>query len=358
MQSLLAAAALLTLSAVLAKALPGSGTLTLTPATTTENRLSVKITATASGMTASDTQYTNISGVLDIILNADPQNGATTVFTILGGNVAMTDMAFNLKAGFISVAKINTSGMKGTAFTAVPPGVVTPTGTGGTFNASQHRVRINEGAITGTVTIPFQPSTPINANFADSPVEGPGQGTGVLTVVLGTASATNRNCAVTMTLPVDFTDSQDLDGTPVSITVKGTIKATGTIPVPLSEWVEWTIANNLTGTPFGAVIAVGGAPLGLAWAMGFGPNATAVAVKPVMRAGAPPSALVRLGAAASRGTLLLEQSDALTGSWQPVPPAAVSGGQNPLPVGTAGEITIQLSAPAGRRFVRVAAVQP
>ena len=162
-----------------------------------------------------------------------------------------------------------------------------------------------------------------------------------------------------MTLPVDFTDTQDLDGVAVTVRVKGTIRATGTVPLQLgSGWVDWTLANNIFGAPFDQPLAPGGAPLGLAWAMGYDPAATAVALTPVMQAGVPPSARVRLGPAAARGPVLLEQSTALTGTWQPVPPAAVSGGQNPLPAGAAGTVSVELSAPAGRRFIRVAALQP
>ncbi len=343
-------------------AFSGSGTLTLTAPTTTENKLSITISATAGGFAASDTKTTDISGTLAVGMNINPTTKGVTEFTINSGDISMTDMAFNLKtSGFfaISVATINTAGMKGTAFTRVPPGVATPTGTGGTFDASQHSLRINQGTVTGSITIPLQPATPINANFTDAPVEGPGTGTGTLTVTLGTATATHRNCSVTMLLPVNFTQNQDLDGTPVTVTVKGTIKATGTIPVPLNAWIDWKLANNLSSSTFATVPAPGAAPLGLAWAMGLEPGVPAARVMPVMTGGALPAATLVLPVTGTRGPLRLEQSDSLTGnSWQIVPAASISLGQNPLPAGTTGTVTVQWPSPAARRFIRVGAQQP
>ena len=359
MKQPLAALTITALSAVSAMAFPGTGTLTLTTPTTTENKLSVTIGATVSGLTASDTRTTNISGTLNVAMNIDPASKGATEFTINSGDISMTDMAFTLKAlVFITVANVNTAGMKGTAFTPVPPGLVTPTGTGGSFDAAQHNLRINQGTITGSITA-TTPATPIDANFADSPVEGPGTGNGTLTVVLGTATATHRNCTVTITLPVDFSQNQDLDGTAVTVKVKGTIKAAGTIPVPLNSWIDWKLSNNLSALAFSTVPASGAAPLGLAWAMGLDPGVPASMVTPTMTGGALPAAALVLPATGTRGPLRLEQSDSLTGgSWQIVPASAISLGQNPLPAGSSGTVTVQWPSPAARRFIRVGAQQP
>ena len=227
----------------------GNGTLTLAPATAIENRLTVTISATSGTLTAFDSDTTNVSGTLSAELNTDP-TGATSQFTIQNGSLAMADMSFNLKAlGFISVATINTPGMGGTANTITPPGLVTPTVSGGTFDASLHRLLINQGAITGELTIPGDPVVPINESFANSPVEGTGAGTGSLTVTPGTVTETQRFFAVTMTLPVDFTDNQTISGTPVTIRVQGTIKASGTIAVPIVvEIARWTFDTGATSS--------------------------------------------------------------------------------------------------------------
>ncbi|MCF7674582.1 MAG: hypothetical protein K9N23_18850 [Akkermansiaceae bacterium] len=341
-----------------ARAYTGTGTLNLTTGAT-DNKLNITIGASASGFTASDTDTTTISGSLYVTVDSNPQTGATTVFTIDGGNVAMTDMNFNLRVIVISVAKISTLGMRGTAFTPLPPGIVTPTANGGTFDAAQHHLRINEGDITGEITPPGSAATTIDTNFTAAPVEGPGTGTGTLTVVPGTSSSTHRNCTVTMLLPVDFTDTQDLDGTAVTVQVQGTIKATGIIPIPLNSWVDWTIDNDLTGAGFTTSTAPGNAPLGLAWAMGYEPDTPAAVVTPVMVPGTTPTARFDLPAGGSRAPLTLEQSDSLTtASWQTVPAAEVSSGQNPVPTGTTGTVTVQWTNPAANRFLRIKANQP
>jgi hypothetical protein len=335
-------------------AFTGTGTLNLTTGAN-DNKLQITISVNYNGFPVSDAEITTVSGTLNVTMDSNPQTGATSVFTINGGNVAMTNMAFNLKAfGFIPVATINTAGMKGTAFTAVPPGVAIPTATGGTFAAAQHHVLINQGTITGNAL-----GTPIDANFASSPVEGPGAGSGTLAVVPGSSNSTYRNCGVTMVLPVDFTDTQDLDGTAVTVKVSGSIKATGTIPIPLNSWVDWTIGNDLTGADFTAPTAPGAAPLGLAWAMGYAPDTPATMVTPVMAGGAVPAASFLLPASGSRAPLILEQSDSLTaGSWQTVSATAVSGGQNPVPVGRSGTMTVQWASPAATRLLRIKAIQP
>jgi autotransporter-associated beta strand protein len=226
------------------------GPLTLDPATTSVNRLTVTISATASGLTATDTRTTNVSGKIGVALDADFGTGSTSQFTISGGDLAMTDMSFNLRTGGwfpISVAKINTSGMAGTAYTASPPGAAIPAGGGGSFDASLHRLLINKGAITGEVTIPLQPVVPINTSFAESPVEGAGTGTGALTVTPTTQTQFQRFFTVVMSLPVDFTGNQDIDGTPVTIRVQGNIKASGTVAVPLGEEIAaWTFNTGST----------------------------------------------------------------------------------------------------------------
>jgi hypothetical protein len=230
------------------KAEKASGTLTLVPATSSDNRLTVTISASSGGFNASDSKTTNVTGNLNVTLDTNVETGATSEFTINGGSLAMTNMNFNLRAlGFISVAKINTSGMAGTAYTSSPPGVAAPTSSGGTFDASQHRLLINQGAITGELTVPGDPVVPINESFATSPVEGAGSGTGNLTVTPTTISDTRRFFAVTMTLPVDFTESQTISGTPVNIRVQGNIKASGTTSVLISEELAtWTFNTGAT----------------------------------------------------------------------------------------------------------------
>jgi hypothetical protein len=141
--------------------------------------------------------------------------------------------------------------MGGTAYTPNPkPAPVTPNATGGTFDAALHRVVINRGTMTGAITA-TDPDTPVNADFASAPVEGAGIGTGTIVMVPGAADATHRTMQATITIPVDFTDTQDMSGTPVTIKVKGTIKAAGPVRIPLN------VLPSPTFTPAGGKYPAG-----------------------------------------------------------------------------------------------------
>jgi autotransporter-associated beta strand protein len=220
----------------------GNGTLTLLTPATGVNRLNVTVSAVYNGITVSDSDTTDATGTITASINANPTTGATTQMSITGGNLSMTNMNFVLKAFiFVTVANINTAGMAGTAFTASPPAPSTPSGSGGSFDASLHRLLINSGAISGTVL-----GDPVNSDFATAPVEGAGSGTGTVNMVAGTADGTHRTFNATVTIPVDFTDNQVLNGTPVSIRVQGTLKAAGSVLIPLFGPCTWTgLASNL-----------------------------------------------------------------------------------------------------------------
>ena len=238
---------------------PGSGTLNLVTGQTGINRLTITVGATAGGLTASDSETTTVTGSINASFDANPATGATTAMTITGGSIAMTDMRFVLKALiFFTVADISTANMRGTAFTPPPiPAAVTATATGGTFDAALHRVRINQGAITGAITA-TDPDTPVNADFATSPVEGAGVGTGTVTMVPGAFSATHRTMQATIEMPVDFTDTQDLSGTPVSVRVQGTIRATGPVNLPLDPLAVPVFSPASGSYPSGQGITITG----------------------------------------------------------------------------------------------------
>jgi hypothetical protein len=182
--------------------------------------------------------------------------------TITGGSIAMSDMRFQIKTRVlffdVQVADISTAGMRGTAFTPPPvPAAVTANTTGGTFDAALHRVLINQGTITGSISA-TNPPTPVNADFATSPVEGAGVGTGTVTMVPGAFSATHRTMQTTIEMPVDFTDTQDLGGTPVSVRVQGTIRATGSVDLPLDPLAAPVFSLASGSYPSGQNITISG----------------------------------------------------------------------------------------------------
>ena len=228
-------ALLLAASAVTsASAWPGGGTLNLV-SDASYNKL--QVTVGIPSVLASNTQTTTVTGTIDILADVDPATGATTALTLTGGKVAMSNMHFVLYAYiFFKAADITTAGMAGTVYTPPPlPAPATPTATGGTFDAALHHLVINSGTLSGTAGYPT--ASPVNVNFADSPIDGAGTGTGTVTVVPGASSATHRTCQTTIVLPVDFTDTQDLNGTAVSVRVKGNVKAVGNILIPLNSAV-------------------------------------------------------------------------------------------------------------------------
>ncbi len=216
----------------------GSGTLNLVTGQAGINQLTVTVSATASGVTASDTQTSTVSGSIISSFDANPTTGATTAMTLTGGDIAMANMDFVLQARIlfinIDVANISTANMGGKAYTPPPiPSPVTATVSGGSFDATLHRLLINRGTLTGANTYD-DPDTPINEDFAASPIEGAGTGTGTVTMVPGTADATHRTMQATIQMPVDFTETQNMSGTPVTIRVQGTIKASGPVRIPLA----------------------------------------------------------------------------------------------------------------------------
>jgi hypothetical protein len=227
----------------------GSGTLTLVPATASYNRLTVTITAEGS-LTATDTKTTDASGTLSTLADLDVNTGTTLTFTLItnGSHVTMTPMNFNLRAGIFSVATLNISNMAGTAYTGFPPGAANPNGTGATFDASLHRLLVNQGSTTGELTIPLQPAEPINEDFASSPLDGSGSGTGTLTVTPTSRTQFQQFFNVVMTLPVDFTQNETFSGTPVAIRVQGTLRASGPVSALLNEAGEIAAWNFDAGS--------------------------------------------------------------------------------------------------------------
>jgi pimeloyl-ACP methyl ester carboxylesterase len=150
--------------------------------------------------------------------------------------------------------------MRGIAFTPPPtPGPVTATANGGTFDATLHQIKINQGTIIGEITIT---GTPINSSFVDNPVIGTGTGNGTVTMIPGASSPGQRTMQVTFEMPVDFTNNLDLDGTPVSVRVQGTIRAnTSVVIVTQPQGQTAQAGNNVTFT----VTASGTAPLNYQW---------------------------------------------------------------------------------------------
>jgi hypothetical protein len=311
------------------------------------NRFTVRIGAAG----VFDTENPTATGTMNVKLNVNPSTGKVSQLSFEGGNVALSNMNFSIGLFFVPSAYVNliTTGVSGQPSTPNPPAPVT-TSTG-EFDAALHEFTINQGAITGVAL-----GTPLNENFSTTPVTGPGQGTGTITLteVPGLATATTRTWTTVVVLPLDFTDTQDLDGTQVTVDVSGTLKASGNLVIPKTNYLAWVAQYSLGAPVFGSPIRHG-EPHGMVWAMGLTPSASIHQYLPRIITGGPsPIALMEFPAGGTAGPLLVEVSHSLApGSWVPALATDLSVGANPIPAGTPGVVTVDLNG--GNRFVRLRA---
>jgi hypothetical protein len=200
--------------------------------------------------------------------------------------------------------------------------------------------------------------TTFGNNFAETPLSGTGEGTGTVALVEIPASATTatRTWKTTLTLPLNILQTSDLNGTAVTIRFTGTLRAESNVVVPRNGFYQWTLANSLPTPAFDSQVRPG-EPYGMVWAMGLAPTASLRPHLPVIALAGGPRAQISLPPAGTAAPLIVEISDLLsTGSWSPAPAAAVSIGANPLPAGTSGSVSVQLSGP--KQFVRLRANAP
>jgi hypothetical protein len=319
----------------------GSNTLTIVSET---GYNSMAVTITPSGFSAS-TKKSTLTGTIDAQIVANPTNAATTALTLSGNNLSMSNISFSWLFGIIT---LQMQGMGGYASTLTPPAPVTPNSNGGTFVGSLHTLVINRGTVTGSAGF----------NFATSPARVVGAGTGAITMGAGTGTATHTNFPISIVIPVDSTTTIT-GAVPATVRIQGTVKASGTITLPLNEFIAWADNYNLGNARFTAPVAAGAAPLGLAWATGMEPTTPLTDITPSVQAG-PPSitATITLPGTGTRALLWVESTtDLVKGLWLAVAAANVSTGANPLPVGTSGTVTIQLGT-GSRLFIRLRATEP
>jgi hypothetical protein len=334
-----------------------AASLNLVPATTTVNRFTVKISVKdpGTGLIATDTKTSNATGNFLTRMEVNPATGKVSQMSFEGGKIMLSDMAFNLRVLlFVTVATLNTKGLEGFATTPLPPAPVDiPTGN---FDASLHDFTINKGTITGSVV---GSDEPVNADFTETPLTGPGDGTGTVVLTPVSQNSVSYTYLATIELPVDIEEILEDQGGSVRVT--GRLRAQNQIVVPKDPFTVWASTNGLGAIKFTDELRPG-AVAGMVWAMGLQPNSPLPPHAPRIVSSGPPgarilSARIELPASGSAGPLLVEVSDSLAaGSWLPAPAAAVLGGLNPLPAGSKGTVTVALEG--GRRFVRLSASAP
>jgi len=307
-----------------------------------------KVTVTVDpGSGLDDTDVTTLTGTVQAFFDVNPANGQTTELTLVNGRANGTNMNFRRGFSFLGY-NINVTNLSTALNTISPPGMVTPAT--GSFAANQHRFYIDQGTISGTAfgAAVNEAFTPLN------PASGTGNGDGTVVLTAAGISGIYRNYSVTATFPVSIADTFLAGTTSVAITASGTVKATGTLQVPRTEYLAWTIAQNIPNAPFNGDPNGDGVSNGLLWALGLNANSNPLPYLPRSNPAVPGGFIVPLPPGGTGGPILIQSSPHL-GSWAPA--TAVAPVANPIPTGTRGNVTI---APDGspRRFVRLLVTEP
>jgi hypothetical protein len=333
-------------------AIPASTTLTLVNEPNF-NRITVTVDPQV-GLNVSDTETTTLTGIVTAQLDIDPQAGTTTELTLTNGRANGTNMTFSRTIPFVGGYTITVSDLSAAIYTINPPGAVTPAT--GQFAANQHQFVIDQGTISGSTNGLIGNNTINEAFTPETPASGTGTGTGTVTLTATGDSGIYRTFNVVATLPVSISDTFVAGTTTVNITASGTVKASGTVQVPRTPYLAWTVDQGIPGAAFGSEAAGGGLPLGVLWALGLDAGDDGRPHLPRTDPLDPKGFLLSLPPTGTAAPLVLEQSDDLF-TWTNVPTAAVSAAANPLPAGTAGTVVIAADGSAAR-FVRVRATEP
>lgn len=326
-------------------AIPASTTLTLV-SDPNFNRISVTVDP-GLGALFRDTETTTLTGSVQATFDINPATSQTSELTLANGRANGTDMTFAksfLGAGY----NITVSNLSAAIETLVPPGVVTPAN--GQFAANQHGFEIDQGTVIGTAL-----GEPVTTSFTpQSPASGTGTGTGTVVLLHTGDTGMFRNYTVTATLPVSIVDTFVAGATSVAITATGTVKATGTVQVPKSEYVAWTIAQNIPNAPFDGDANHDGVANGLVWALGLNANSNPRPYLPRPNPAVPGGFIVPLPPGGTAAPILI-QTSSLLDLWAPA--TSVSPVANPIPAASSGNVTIAPDT-SPKRFLRLLVNEP
>ena len=328
---------LLVSSTLLAEARPVSTLLTLQndPIPGQPGKTYGVLDITVSGPLVSTSQTTTaLSGTVTAAL--DVESGQTTELTLSNGVVSATDFSASGSVTLGGTYQVSATGLDGTFETVSPPGLVQAST--GEFNANQHRFAVTSGTVTGSAL----GQTFFEQFTAVDPFEGVGSGLGSVTLTPIGSTATSDVFDLVVIVPgISVTDSvvvgSGLASTTVNVTGEGSIKAVGQLEVPKSDYLAWTLAEGIPGADGQADANGDGIPNAIAWALGLG--AMDSAREHVLRPAAGGYELV-LPATGTVAPITVEASDRLMNPFQPVLPARLSSGINPILPGATGTITL------------------
>lgn len=312
-------------------------TLTLEPARTGINTVNLALAVLVVG---NDNDDTRVSGSITAQIDIDPTSGRISSLAIASGNLSATPVEF-ASAILVGAYDLETDVLGGTIVTTNPPA---PVAANGQSPAERHTFAINSGRLFGTSRA-LTTTSIVNESFVTNPLMGQGSaGTFVTITAVPNAASTPTNASfdILLSYPLALTQAMDVQGVSATITANGTLRATGTASVPLATtdpYAEWVASNNLGGVSFSEFTASALLPNGLLWALGY----QADEVPAVLTATDTDNGLqfrLALPATGTVGEVLLESSATLSEPWTPVPASALSTAQNPIPVGTSGEILV------------------
>lgn len=329
-----------------ALALPVSGIPAGTPLTLVDEPPFNVFDLTLSGASiTTSTAQSTVGGTVMAGFDVDPDTGRTAELTLSEGQVTSSDFGFSgsvLAFGFpVGSYTLAASGLAGRLFTLDSPGVVTPAS--GEFDASQHRLVLDAGTVSGTAV-----GQSIEQSFTpEDPLVSEPSGTGVVILTPMPPNGDFLVFEVSVILPgltaTDTIEPEGGIGGPVTITASGDLKASGTLEVAASEYLAWALAEGIAGQPGTADANHDGVPNAIAWALGLGAFDDARSHLPRPDGAAPTGFVLSLPVTGTAAPLVLEAA-AAPGSWSELPAARCSLGLNPLPAGSTGTVTI---APSG-----------
>jgi hypothetical protein len=139
-----------------------------------------------------------------------------------------------------------------------------------------------------------------------------------------------------------------------NVTGTGTVRASGTVQVPKTEYLAWTLDQGVPNAPFAGDPNGDGVSNGLLWALGLNFAEKPGPYLPRPNPAVPGGFLFPVPASGTAAPILIQSSTNL-GSWSPA--GGLSPAANPVPARTASPVTI---APDGspRRFIRLQVNEP
>ncbi|MCU0795731.1 MAG: hypothetical protein MUF31_07310 [Akkermansiaceae bacterium] len=343
-----------------AHAAPGTSLLTLTPPNLTTGVNAITITVqpgTNAGL--ADTKKARLAGTILADIEVDIAQDDPIEMTLRQGRgTAKGETTDNLVFAkslpfFGSSYNVTFSNLSFAIDTPNPPGIISDPVTG-TFDSSQFRFLVDQGTATGNYQVLFGALTPINETFTPAdPLGGPGEGDGTLALVRTGTRPGFIDYSVTLEFPVDIDQLQGEGTQQVRIQAEGYIRATGTLSVSSSGYLQWTLEEGIRGAPRDGDYNEDGISNILSWGLGLDAIEDARPHLPQVLGNR--SYRLPLPIGGSGAPLRLMVSSNLS-QWTPVPTTRISTGQNPLPAGATGNITVSPAA-ATREYFRLEVIE-